>query len=53
MKEIKPKRIPRQEVNRYCFCNYGRTLDEKLEEVCQKWIDILEDIIIKEKEGKL
>jgi len=48
MKEIKPRRIPRQEANRYCFCNYGKTLDGKLEEVCQKWLDKLEDIIIKE-----
>jgi len=46
--KIKLNHITRQEVNRYCFCNYGRTLDEKLEEVCQKWLDKLEDIIIKE-----
>ena len=49
--KIKLNHITRQEVNRYCFCNYGRTLDEKLEEICQKWIDKLEDTISKEKEG--
>ena len=48
MKEIKPKRIPRQEVNRFCFCKYHKTLDEKLEEICQKWIDKIEDTITKE-----